>query len=294
MAAESTFNYFVGGLALLSTLFSMLVYLNVYLPGPRMKAIDEILAETKNIYEKAATEGLLPPGMATEAQVQLQEFEHQADDLRAVTYQTLSPMDILHSLFGGHSSKIAGLSSDLMGLRRDLLTASQKERARRREALLHQQRMRNGTLHAAQQDHGPNDSEPTSRTITSGSADTTLPSSIRDSTPPYYSVFSIHPVMRWFPQISPRRKQPSSHPQGDVEQPSSLPDVEAHSRSSTLVEDPLPKDSFVRRPISFLGQWVRPGDVQLADDDPEARPGVSRASSIHASRMVDPEPLSSV
>lgn len=66
--AENTFNYFIGGLALLSTLFSMLVYLQCYLPGPQMKALDELLGETKSIYDKASAEGLLPPEMARKAQ----------------------------------------------------------------------------------------------------------------------------------------------------------------------------------------------------------------------------------
>ncbi|GLB34250.1 hypothetical protein LshimejAT787_0111340 [Lyophyllum shimeji] len=287
MAAESIFNYFVGGLALLSTLFSMLFYLNVYLPGPRMKAFDETLAETKTIYEKAQAEGLLPPDMSRKARVQLQEYEYQADDLRAITYQTLSMFDMLLSIFGGHSTKIADLSSEVKGLRRILLTTSQKERARRREALL----QREGRISSSDEmvrptrQHNPrqNDFEnpvlghadsaaPSCSTIES--ADTTPPPSISDSASPFYHSVSYHfSKLAWFSAMFSRGEEASSEPQCDVEQPPSLPDMEAHSRSSTLVKELVPKDSSMPRLPSFISRWVHSMDTQQACDDLEARPG---------------------
>ncbi|GLB34246.1 hypothetical protein LshimejAT787_0111300 [Lyophyllum shimeji] len=250
MASESSFNYFVGGLALLSTVFSMLVYLNVYLPGPRMKAFDELLVEAREIYEKARGEDLLPPEMSRQAQAKLRKFEFQADDLRAAVYQNTSPVGILLSFFGGHSSKIAELARDVKGLRRDLLTTSQKERARRLEELLDLPQEGTGRTCTSemppptgQHDHrdsrSPDSAEPRSSTIEH--ANTTPTSSISNSIPPSgHSVSYVCSVIEWFSGMFSWSK---SYPQGDVEQPPSSPDIEARSRSSTLVEERMRKNS---------------------------------------------------
>ncbi|GLB34248.1 hypothetical protein LshimejAT787_0111320 [Lyophyllum shimeji] len=303
MASESIFNYFVGGLALLSTVLSMLIYLNVYLPGPRMKAFDDLLAETKAIYEKAREEDLLSPEMSRRAQANLEWFETQGDDLKAAIYHNLTLFDLLLSFFRGQSTKIADLSWDVKRLRRDVLTASQKERARRRAELLerHPTLQPAGHNYNSEDDSGlPSNSQIAATTFDCSDATTTP--SIEDSTsPPVHPTFSIRAIIRRLSELFSQRTQASDHPHGDAEQPPSVPDLEAPSRSSTLVEDPLPKDSSVRRPLSFLGQLVRSGDAQPADDDPEARPGASGASSIHDSRnsscdltQVDLETMSSV
>lgn len=53
-------SYFLGGLALMTTAISVVLYSQSYLPSRQIKILDEILQETRRIYDKSAAEDLLP------------------------------------------------------------------------------------------------------------------------------------------------------------------------------------------------------------------------------------------
>ena len=64
MSHESRdFSYFLGGLALMSTLISLLLCSRSYLPSIQMKILDELLQETKQIYETSEAEDLIPSNL---------------------------------------------------------------------------------------------------------------------------------------------------------------------------------------------------------------------------------------
>lgn len=285
MAAESTFNFFVGGLALLSTVFSMLVYLNSYLPAPRMKLFDELLVETKSIYEKASAEGLLPPDMSIEAQDRLLQYETQGDDLRAITYGVLFPIEILLSFFGGHSSKIASLSSDLKELRGKLLTTSQKERARRRVELLAREEHRSITVSRSvvidtQSDSDGPSQDPMGHRYDNPSAAQTPPTGTC-STPPRHPTTSLWFFARWLPDLLSLTGQnsPSVQHQDEADRQSSVISIEASSRSSTVVEVAPPENSSICQPRPSLIRWIRFWDNPGAGEDLEARSGTPTLST---------------
>jgi hypothetical protein len=71
MDAQNIFSYCVGGLALITTISSVLFYCGLYLPANQLKLLDELLIETKNIYHKANDEGLLPAKASRYAQTRL-------------------------------------------------------------------------------------------------------------------------------------------------------------------------------------------------------------------------------
>jgi hypothetical protein len=73
-AAETVFSYCVGGLALISTISSMLFYCRLYLPTTQLRLLDEILLETKDIYRKANEERLLPSKVSGDAQTRLRKL----------------------------------------------------------------------------------------------------------------------------------------------------------------------------------------------------------------------------
>ena len=50
----------MGGVALMSTVASLTLYSRTYLPEPQMKILEELLQETRQIYEKSDAEDLLP------------------------------------------------------------------------------------------------------------------------------------------------------------------------------------------------------------------------------------------
>ena len=56
---QNIFSYFVGALALTSTITSVVIYCQLYLPTSQLKHLDELLLETKEIYRKANEERLL-------------------------------------------------------------------------------------------------------------------------------------------------------------------------------------------------------------------------------------------
>lgn len=58
-SSENIFSFFVGALALISAMLSTISYYRTYLPGAQIKVFDELLKETKDIYDKANADGLL-------------------------------------------------------------------------------------------------------------------------------------------------------------------------------------------------------------------------------------------
>lgn len=64
------FNYYVGGMALFSTVISAALFSRMYLPGAQLRVLDELLRETRNIYEKSSADGLLSSGFC-------QDFEEK-------------------------------------------------------------------------------------------------------------------------------------------------------------------------------------------------------------------------
>ncbi|KAF9461975.1 hypothetical protein BDZ94DRAFT_757675 [Collybia nuda] len=121
-STSNAFSYAVGGLALFSTLASVLLYSRTYLPGAQMKVLDDLLVETRQIYEKASTEGLLPPDVSSVAYFKLLRFESEGDTLREITYRALSSFDKLWDLFRGHTTKIMRLANNVGALRAMLMS----------------------------------------------------------------------------------------------------------------------------------------------------------------------------
>jgi hypothetical protein len=70
-SAQNIFSYCVGGLALVSTILSVLSYCRRYLPTTQLRRLDDLLVETKDIYRKANDEDLLPADVSTYAHTTL-------------------------------------------------------------------------------------------------------------------------------------------------------------------------------------------------------------------------------
>jgi hypothetical protein len=73
---DNIFSYCVGGLALLSTIFSMLFFCRLYLPATQLKLLDELLAETKDMHKKTHEEGLLTYTVFSRVQERLRWSVH--------------------------------------------------------------------------------------------------------------------------------------------------------------------------------------------------------------------------
>ena len=58
--ASTDFSYFLGGLAVMSTIFSLAYGLQSYMPSNQMKILDELLLDTRQIYDKSLAGGFLP------------------------------------------------------------------------------------------------------------------------------------------------------------------------------------------------------------------------------------------
>lgn len=73
MGSEDIFNYYIGGLTLISTVVSIALYSRTYLAGAQIKILDELLQETRVIYEKSCTDGLLPADYRREVGVKISQ-----------------------------------------------------------------------------------------------------------------------------------------------------------------------------------------------------------------------------
>ena len=68
---SNEFSYFLGGLALMTTIVSLVLYTRTYLPSTQLKILDELLQETRQIYEKSDAEDLLPTNLKVDYSVRL-------------------------------------------------------------------------------------------------------------------------------------------------------------------------------------------------------------------------------
>lgn len=69
--ASNTFSYAIGGIAIISTISSLLLYSRVFLPNTQLRILDDLLTETRTIYHKAEAEGLLPCDVSAKAKAKL-------------------------------------------------------------------------------------------------------------------------------------------------------------------------------------------------------------------------------
>jgi len=65
------FSYSLGGLALMTTVVSLVLYTRTYLPSTQMRILDELLQETRQIYERSDAEDLLPTDLKVDYSVRL-------------------------------------------------------------------------------------------------------------------------------------------------------------------------------------------------------------------------------
>ena len=86
--------YFVMGLVLLSAIVPLAIICRGYLPGAQMKLLDELLTETKGIYQRAQAAGSLPASVQAQIQAQLMSYgesmcvvygHHHANELQVRT-----------------------------------------------------------------------------------------------------------------------------------------------------------------------------------------------------------------
>lgn len=59
MNKEDLFAYCLGGLAIISAVTSVALYSQSYLPGAQIRVLNELLCETREIYDKSHSDGLL-------------------------------------------------------------------------------------------------------------------------------------------------------------------------------------------------------------------------------------------
>jgi hypothetical protein len=139
--AENIFSYYVGALALVSTVSSAFLYCRLYLPTSQLRILDDLLEETKNIHRKTDSEGLLSPEASKYAQTHLDlsvrvslytpshtinccsifRYDEETDRLREVAYKALTIKDTLRTLFRGQPRKIMRLAREVKKLRAFLM-----------------------------------------------------------------------------------------------------------------------------------------------------------------------------
>lgn len=131
-SSTNTFDYFIGGLGLISTLASIFLYYSRYLPGTQIKLLNELLSETKEIYQSACANGLLPIAVIPIVEMNLARyawftlmsfyFSHQntlcslegvCSQLREQTYRATTPFAEFLALSTGLSRKIMQACGDV-------------------------------------------------------------------------------------------------------------------------------------------------------------------------------------
>ncbi|KAG5653366.1 hypothetical protein H0H81_000867 [Sphagnurus paluster] len=271
---ESTFSYVVGGLGLLTLLSPLIIYIKFYSPGSRLQFFDELLSDTKRIFDNATAEGLLPSEMAQSARAQLQRYELLGDDVRTAKFRSYSPWQIMLSSldFGGKSSRITRFSVDLNQLRVVLLTVSQEERQRRGECPIGDLPLYRG---ADRSQSSPADQAqipplPKHAPDISTSSDAPTSEGSTEISPRHsrYSVYRLLDLISgFFTRKSPNPRHQTS------------PEIGSISRSSTLVQHSTPKDSSQRLSWWRPDGWIRLGDGWNTEGDIEAGQLTSQPSS---------------
>ncbi|KAG5642679.1 hypothetical protein DXG03_002337 [Asterophora parasitica] len=179
--AETRFNYVLGGLSIIATLFSASVVFNKFLPKSRMELFDALLQDTNSIYNQ------------------------------------------------------------LMELRANLVTTSQKERERRQA----EDAAREGRNTATTD----NDEDHAGDMQGAGNPFAVPPSPDGNSGfAPHHCSFCIYSIVQWLSTPFSRRGNATKIAEGTIHVDTPDPDVFTTSRTSTLVEDPPPiiKSSFWR------------------------------------------------
>lgn len=74
MNKEDLFAYCLGGLAIISTVTSVALYSQSYLPGAQIRVLNELLCETRQIYDKSRSDGLLSDEFRGEFEENLAEY----------------------------------------------------------------------------------------------------------------------------------------------------------------------------------------------------------------------------
>jgi hypothetical protein len=75
MDTANLFSYCVGGLALVSSIVSVVIFYRSYLPGVQIRLLDDVLQETKQIFQATEADGLFPtPVFQLTVQEQLTKY----------------------------------------------------------------------------------------------------------------------------------------------------------------------------------------------------------------------------
>ncbi|KAG5653368.1 hypothetical protein H0H81_000869 [Sphagnurus paluster] len=244
MSPDSVFNYVLGALTLAGFLTTYLVYINVFLNTPQLKSFDDMLRDTKNIYEDAITEGLLSVEMSLKAKSRIRE---------AMIFE---PPPSRPSTLFRRGTKLTDLSKSLSLLHTELVTTSQEERARRR---INAEAMQEGNrcpLPASTSDENEDDTHSSYEEYADGHAGNPFAAlsnfTPKTASPPTCRV-SFCPCWLLERFLYSHRETPSSRlalplcvePQGDPTRPLSSMPMDVLSRSSTMVAEPLSKPASV-------------------------------------------------
>lgn len=136
MSIETRFNYLVGGLALLSTLSSVLWFSRNFRPSVQIKYLDELLQETVGLYDSYVADGLLEDArIHDEIKGELSMLQRSVMGVREETYKIRTTVGEYRALLHGGWKKIHLVSTQIMDFRAGLIRTSQKLR-RDREALV--------------------------------------------------------------------------------------------------------------------------------------------------------------
>lgn len=130
--SSTIFAYYVGAFGLTTTIVSVVYFCHNYLPSAQLKVLDDVLRETRDFYEKARSDGLLPEPYAERVQANLSKLEDATADLRGCVYKCTTVLDEMFALAGGLSKKISRIAVHVKIVRSDIVTASEEMRDRRR------------------------------------------------------------------------------------------------------------------------------------------------------------------
>ncbi|KAF5374684.1 hypothetical protein D9615_008949 [Tricholomella constricta] len=276
-SSETALSYITAGISFLTLLSPLIIYIKYHTPAALIGYFDELLIDTKQIYNSAIAEGLLPPGMSTEAGAKLRKYQVMGDVLRTAKYNTFSLPQYLRSCikFKSKTRMIERVSRGLKNLRNDILTASQEERERRTGAQAPACNESSSELDASLMDllsdlslrkcdeDAPSCSQIREPSAIPGNGDLTLPSFTSTISTPNDTLCVMCSLRHWLSHHFFRGKAnpPSSMEQqlSERDLDSSLSDIRSLSRSSTLVGDQLSEGPSI--------PWWRPACWKPSNKD---------------------------
>lgn len=145
----NNFNFVAGVFGFVVTIASAALCCRAYLPGTQMKILDELLKETRSIYEKANADNLFPSDDFREVSlITLTEYvdwvrhgvsllifvsriEESSASLRESTYNARTTFQEYVALFRGLSRGIIHLADCVKDLQACLISTSERERRQR-------------------------------------------------------------------------------------------------------------------------------------------------------------------